>query len=49
VRSSVVISALPEADDLEAILSEYPDLFSGELGTVRGAQYDIELVDDVPV
>lgn len=33
-RSRVVMSALPEADDLEASLREYPDLFSGELGTL---------------
>ena len=45
-RNSVEISALPEADDLEASLREYPDLFSGELGTLKGVQYDNERVDD---
>jgi hypothetical protein len=40
------MSALPEAGNLEASLREYPDLFSGKLGTLRGAQYDIELVGD---
>jgi len=40
------MSAFPEADDLEASLREYPNLFLGELGTLRGSQYDFELVDD---
>jgi hypothetical protein len=31
------------------VLNEYSELFSGQLGTVRGAEYEIELVDQVPV
>jgi hypothetical protein len=39
----------PEPDPIEEVLSEYSGLFSGQLGTVKGAEYEIELVDQVPV
>ena len=31
------------------MLKDYSELFSGQLGTVKGAGYEIELVDQVPV
>ena len=31
------------------MLNEYSELFSGQLGTVKGAEYEIELVDQVLV
>jgi hypothetical protein len=42
-------SACPEPNPLEEVLNEYSELFSGQLGTVKGAEYEIELVDQVPV
>jgi len=42
-------SAFPEPNPLEEVLNEYSELFSGQLGTVKGAEYEIELVDNVPV
>ena len=42
-------SAFPEPNPLEEVLNEYSELFSGQLGTVKGAEYEIELVDQVPV
>jgi len=42
-------SAFPEPNPLEGVLDEYSELFSGQLGTVTGAEYEIELTDQVPV
>ena len=36
-------SAFPEPNPLEEVLNEYSELFSGQLGTVNGAEYEIEL------
>jgi hypothetical protein len=41
--------AFPEPNPLEEVMNEYSELFSGQLGTVKGAEYEIELVDQVPV
>ena len=42
-------SAFPEPNPLEEVLKEYSELFSGQLATVKGAEYEIELVDQLPV
>jgi hypothetical protein len=42
-------SAFPEPNTLEEVLNEYSELFTGQLGTVKGAEYESELVDQVPV
>ena len=42
-------SAFPEPNLLEEVLNEYSEQFSGQLRTVKGAEYEIELVDQVPV
>jgi hypothetical protein len=42
-------SAFPEPNPLESVLNEYSELFSGQFGTVMGAEYEIELVDQVPL
>jgi hypothetical protein len=34
---------------LEEVLNEYSELFTGQLRTVKGAEYEIELVNQVPV
>jgi hypothetical protein len=39
----------PEPNPLEEVLNEYSGLFSGQLGLVNVAEYEIELVDQVPV
>ena len=50
IRNVITLSSsLPEINDLEAILWENPGLFSGQLGTVGVAQYDKEVVDDIPL
>jgi len=43
--SSVFVGENP----LERVLSEFPGLFTEQLGVVKGAEYEIELVDHVPV
>jgi hypothetical protein len=42
-------SAFPEPNPLEEVLNEYTELFSEQLGTVKGAEYEIALVDQVTV
>src|SRR5215468_7129948 len=42
-------SAVSGPNPLEGVLSEFPGLFTGQLGTVKGDEYEIELVDQVPV
>jgi hypothetical protein len=42
-----LFSAFLEPNPLEKVLNEYPQLFSGQLGTVKRAEYEIELVDHV--
>jgi ribosomal protein L30E len=42
-------SAFPEPNLLEDVLKEYSELFSGQLGTVKGAECEIGLVDQVLV
>jgi hypothetical protein len=42
-------SAFPEPNQLEKVLNEYSELFSGQHGTVKGVEYEIELVDQTPV
>jgi len=44
-----LLSAFPEPNPLEEVLDEYSELFSGQLGMVKGAEYEIELTDQVPV
>jgi len=34
-------SVFPEPNTLEEVLDEYSELFSGQLGTVKGAEYEI--------
>jgi hypothetical protein len=48
-KTVTLSSAFPEPTPLEEVLNEYSELFSGQLGTVKGAEYEIELVDQVPV
>jgi hypothetical protein len=47
-KRSKETSKLPN-HSLEEILREYSTLFSGELGTMKGMEYEIELVDNEPV
>jgi hypothetical protein len=42
-------SASPGTGFLDKLLGEFPDLFSGKIGTARNTCYKIELVDTVPV
>jgi len=42
-------SAFPEPNPLEEMLDDYSELFSGQLATVKGAEYEIELTDEMPV
>jgi hypothetical protein len=42
-------SAFTESNPLEEVLNKYSELFSGQLRTVKGAEYEIELTDQVPV
>jgi hypothetical protein len=39
----------PESSLREEIIRDYPMLFSGELGTAKGMQYEIDLIDTQPV
>jgi hypothetical protein len=41
-------SAFSEPNPLEEVICEFPGLFSGQLGDIKGAEYEIELVDQVP-
>jgi hypothetical protein len=34
-------SAFPEHNPLEEVLNEYTEMFSGQLGRVKGAEYEI--------
>jgi hypothetical protein len=42
-------SASPGARFSDKLLGEFPDLFSGKIGTARNTCYEIELVDTVAV
>jgi hypothetical protein len=42
-------SAFPEPNPLEGVLKEYSKLFSGKLRKAKGAEYEIDLVDQVLV
>lgn len=42
-------SAFPKPNLLEEVLKEYSEPFSGQLGTVKGDEYEIDLLDEVLV
>ena len=42
-------SAYSEPNPLGDVLCEFSGLFSGKLGNIKGAEYEIELLDQVPV
>jgi hypothetical protein len=42
-------SAFPKPNLLEKVLKENSELFSGQLETVKGAEYEIDLADEVLV
>jgi hypothetical protein len=48
-KSVTLSSAFPEPNPLEGVLKEYSKLFSGQLTKVKGAEYEIDLVDQVLV
>jgi hypothetical protein len=48
-KIATLSSAFPEPSPLGSVLNAYSELFSGQLGTVKGAEYEIELVDQAPV
>ena len=44
-----LFSAVSEPNPLGEVLYEFSRLFSGQLGNIMGAEYEIELLDQVPV
>ena len=48
-RIVTLSSAFPETNSLIEVLNEYSEPFSVQLGTGKGAEYEIELVDQLPV
>ena len=42
-------SAVSEPNPFGEVLCEFSGLFSGQLGNIKGAEYEIELLDQVPV
>ena len=48
-KDATKIVTFPEPNPLEEVLNECSELFSGQLGEEKGAEYEIELVDQVPV
>jgi hypothetical protein len=49
VRFVTLSSAITEPNLLEEVFKEYSELFSGQLGTVKRAEHEIDLVDQVLV
>jgi hypothetical protein len=48
-KITTLTSAFSESNPLAEVLNEYSELFSGQLGTAKGAEYETELVDLVPL
>jgi len=52
VKASKIVklsSAYSEPNPVGDVLSEFSGLFSGQLGNIKGAEYEIESLDQVPV